>query len=122
MNRLFLTSILCFFACVLHAQITTGEQPYGLKEGAKLRKPEQMNLTAPDRARIEQEDMANDRQFGPVCYAYPVWVNITTENSGVWQQLSDGSRVWQLKVHIPGALSTNTYYDKLICPLNICKS
>lgn len=30
--------------------------------------------------------------------------------------MDDGSKIWRLKVNIPGALSTNTYYDKFWLP------
>jgi hypothetical protein len=54
---------------------------------------------------MKKEDLINDSQPGPVRYAYPVNVNYTLENSGVWQELNDGSKIWRLKVKLPGALS-----------------
>ena len=47
---------------------------------------------------------------------YPVWVNFTLENSGTWLFLEDGSKIWRLKVNIPNALATVTYYDKFWLP------
>ena len=35
MKKLLLASVICIFACVLHAQITTKEQPLGLSENVQ---------------------------------------------------------------------------------------
>jgi len=116
MRQIALTSIICLFAGVLYAQIATNEQPYGLQVGKKVQQQNQIVLSSPDRARIDAEDSINDCQSCALRYAYPVWVNYTLENAGVWQQLKDGSKLWRLKVNIPGALSTNTYYDEFWLP------
>jgi hypothetical protein len=118
MKKILLITICGLFAYALHAQITTDEQPYGLNVTAKARITGQnaIALSAPNSFVIAQEDLINDSQPGPVRYAYPVDVNYTLENSGVWQELNDGSKIWRLKVKLPGALSTNTMYDKFWLP------
>ena len=111
--------LLTVFSIVLlegYAQRVTDEKPYGLSDGLRMQPQNFIVLTAPNRVRIEKEDIENDRIPGPLRFAYPVQVNYTLENSGVWHQLDDGSRIWRLKVNIPGALSTNTYYDKFWLP------
>jgi V8-like Glu-specific endopeptidase len=62
------------------------------------------------------EDQIRDQQSLPLRFAYPVPVNYTLENSGVWQDLDDGSRVWRLTVNLPNALSVHALYDKLWLP------
>jgi len=112
MNRYILLTAFCIVALNFYAQIVTNEEPYGLKADFRAQTQDAVVLTAPNMARIEKEDMVNDQRLGPVRYAYPIQVDYTLENSGVWQKLDDGSKVWRLKVNIPGALSTNTYYDR----------
>ena len=111
-----LLSTCCIVVLNLNAQLATDETPYGLKADFNARSQDKIILAAPDIARIVKEDSENDQKQGPLRYAYPVGVNYTLENSGVWQQLDDGSKIWRLKVNVPGALSTNTYYDRFWLP------
>ena len=116
MKRAILFIAYCIIVLNLNAQRATDEQPYGLKDGFRGEPQNTITLTAPGITQIEMEDIENDQYPGPLRYAYPILVNFTTDNSGVWQQLNDGSKIWQLKVNIPNALSTNTYYDKFWLP------
>jgi hypothetical protein len=65
---------------------------------------------------VYSEDLINDVGPGPVRYAFDVPVNYTLENSGAWQELPDGGRLWRLKIEMQGALSTNAYYDRFWIP------
>ena len=66
---------------------------------------------------IRAEDKVNDTlPGGPLRFAYPVKVHYTLANSGVWQTLKDGGKLWRLKIRLPGALSTNALYDKFLLP------
>ena len=116
MRRIILLAAACCMVLVSRAQLATNEQPYSLSAKVQVQKQDVIVLTAPDLERIEKEDLINDQQPGTAMFAYPVWVNYTLENSGVWQQLDGGGKIWRLKVTIPGALSTNTYYDKFWLP------
>jgi hypothetical protein len=117
MKKILLFTILTFLAYILNAQIVTNEMPYGLKiKDAKTNKQNAIVLSVPNKAHIEDEDLINDNQPGPIRYAYPIEVDYTLENSGIWQKTDDGGRIWQLKINISGALSTNTYYNKFWLP------
>jgi len=111
MRRVVILTVSFLVALSLHAQRVTNEQPYGLRSNfirAKIQ--ETTMLSAPDMTRIEREDKYNDMHSGLLRYAYPVWVNFTPENSGTWHELDNGSRLWQLKVNIPGALATAAFF------------
>jgi hypothetical protein len=116
MKKVLVFITVCLFAFNLHGQRATDELPYGLRESFRSQLQDVVVLQAPNLVRIVEEDLLNDQRPGPLRYAYPVLVNFTPENSGVWQQLDDGSRIWRLKVNIPGALATVTYYDKFWLP------
>ena len=108
-----------FFIQFLSAQITTHEVPFsfGSTPSQLLRSISTQELSAPDMAIIRAEDKVNDTlPGGPLRFAYPVKVHYTLANSGVWQTLKDGSKLWRLKVRLPGALSTNALYDKFLLP------
>ena len=105
-SRTALLAVCCFIAWNLHAQNTTDETPYGLRDGFKALFQEPVIIPAPDMEVFRDE----------AAYAYGIRVAFAIENMGVWQQLEDGGKIWRLKVHLPGALGTNTYYDKFWLP------
>ena len=134
MKKVLSTTIFCLFVFALHAQITTKEQPPGLSFTLQNRASVQ-SLPKPDMAKIQAEDAANEefnialnaaineerseadgKQPRPFRFAYGVPVNFTLTNSGTWHNLPNGDRLWQLKVHIPDALSLHAYYDKFYLP------
>lgn len=58
-----------------------------------------------------------ERKLGlPLRFGYPFEVNYTLENSGEWQDLPDGGRVWRLQIEVPEAYSTNLLYDEFYLP------
>jgi len=116
MKRIIILVVFCIAVWSLYAQRATDELPFGLKESFRSVALDTVVLPMPDLARFMEEDLVNDLNPGPLRYACPVWVNFTPDNSGVWQELEDGSKIWRLKVNLPGALSTNTYYDKFWIP------
>ena len=116
MKKIILLTASCMIALNLYAQITTNEPPYGLHEGFKAKFQENLIIPAPDVGQILKEDKDNEQYPGPVPYAYAFYVKYTFENSGEWQTLEDGSKLWRLKVSMPGALSTNTYYERFWLP------
>jgi hypothetical protein len=108
-----------FFIQFLSAQITTNEVPFsfGVTSSQLLRDISTQELSAPDMTIIQAQDKVKDAlPGGPLRFAYPVKVHYTLANSGVWQTLEDGSKLWRLKVRLPGALSTNALYDKFRLP------
>ncbi|MDR2065031.1 MAG: serine protease [Prevotellaceae bacterium] len=117
MKKIILFTVFGLFTSIVNAQIVTDELPYGLKDDSiRAKRQDIVVLSAPDRALIAREDSVTDSKPGAVRYAYPVNVNYTLENSGLWQTMEDSSKIWRLKVKLPEALSTNTYYDKFWLP------
>jgi hypothetical protein len=118
MKKIIITIQLCVIVNLLSAQITTNEQPYSWNnpDGLAIGREDEIELPVPDKVRIEEEDKINDSEPGPLRYAYPVPVNFTAENSGSWQTLNDGGKLWTLNVKLPGALSANAIYDKFWLP------
>jgi len=58
---------------------------------------------------LEAEDHERERSGSPVAprFAKNIPVVYTLDNSGTWETLNDGSRVWRLRIASPGALSLN---------------
>src|SRR5690554_7580371 len=88
----------------LQAQVGHGGQPSSLpatkayEAGVPVeRMPALPQSVAADRAAVQ----AGKGQ--PLRFAHPFFVNYSPENSGVWQQRKDGTRVWRLALQSPGA-------------------
>jgi V8-like Glu-specific endopeptidase/predicted secreted protein len=115
-----LSSVLLLFVHILSAQIVTGEQPTGLTVSRNANivygDTAVQVLSAPDRAILNREDSIADSQPGPLRFARAIHVNYTLYNSGTWQVLANGDKLWTLKVKLPGALSSNAVYDKFWLP------
>lgn len=43
-------------------------------------------------------------------------VSLNPDNSGSWDDLADGSRIWRLRIHAPGASGINVYFDRYKLP------
>lgn len=118
MKRTMFFAFCLFFMQMVNAQIAMDEVPIGLREssGTILKRQTTLWLSAPDMERITKEDAFNDNQPGALRFAYPISVNYTLGNSGEWEELEDGGRLWRLTVKLPDALSTNVSYDKFWLP------
>ncbi len=64
------------------------------------------------------EDAVRERSGKPVAprYAKIIQVTYTPDNSGTWETLDDGSRLWRLRLSSPGALSLNLGLERFELP------
>lgn len=63
---------------------------------------------------VQAEDQVNEQNGMPTRIAVPFAVAITPDNSGLWEALSDGGRLWRLRIAGDGARHINlgfTHYD-----------
>lgn len=117
--------IICFAVlCIctnIYAQISTNERPVSYDSKLKLdviSKSVNSVVTMPelDLSKIEMEDMENDKKNMPFRFGYKHKVNYHLNNSGIWYELPNGDKLWQLNVVCPHALSVNLCYDKFWIP------
>ena len=71
-----------------------------------------------DTAALEAEDHERERSGSPVAprFAKSIPVVYTLDNSGTWETLNDGSRLWRLRIASPGALSLNLGLERFELP------
>ena len=69
-----------------------------------------------DVAKLEKEDKEDEEYDVPPRFGYPHRVNYDLNNSGIWYELPNGDKLWQLNVVCPEALSVNFCYDKFWIP------
>jgi len=103
------------------AQLSTNEEPVSFDSGLKLTADSRYQIptvTMPmlDMAKIEAEDKEDEEYDMPPRFGYSHKVDYNLNNSGIWRELPNGDRLWQLNVVCPGALSVNFCYDKFWIP------
>lgn len=61
------------------------------------------------------EDLINDAEkIGPWRFGKEFKTSLSTQNSGVWQDLNNGERIWQLELESSNALSMNIIFDEFV--------
>lgn len=103
------------------AQLSTNEKPISFTMDSKQSdgfRDKIPTVTMPrlDMAKIEAEDKEDEKYDVPPRFGYPHRVNYNLNNSGVWHELPNGDRLWQLNVVCPEAKSVNFLYDKFWIP------
>jgi lysyl endopeptidase len=93
MNRILLLVTFLFASFATDAQISKGGIPTPISD--KISFPNAIELTQPNWDKVREEDKG---WLGEFRFAVPTDVDFTTENSGEWTNLPDGSRLWQLHV------------------------
>jgi PKD repeat protein len=70
-----------------------------------------------DVSKMMQEDNLNAGKVGiPFRYGKVFEVNYDLKNSGTWETLSDGSKVWRLAIRSENSISLNLFYKEFFMP------
>ncbi len=99
----------------VHAQISRGGAPRSFRTTLAGDIPAVVT-PAVDLVKIRLEDEENDRTNSPIRFAIPFKVHYSLSNSGKWEELPGGDRIWRLRIHCPGAQSVNFLYDDFYMP------
>jgi hypothetical protein len=107
--------LLLFAATDAFAQLSVGGEPPSFN---RLTKESIHTITMGyvDVELLLAEDEIDLENGLPPRFGYPFEVNYNMENSGTWETLPDGSRLWRLKIASPGAYSINLIYDHFWMP------
>jgi hypothetical protein len=62
------------------------------------------------------EDSAEAAEGLPYRFGTPFDVTLSQQNSGTWETVPDGSRLWRLRLVSPGAYSINLLFDRFHLP------
>jgi lysyl endopeptidase len=65
---------------------------------------------------IEEDRLSAMMHDVPLRYGRVFEVNYNLQNSGTWTELSDGSRIWRLKIKSDNAYSINLIFGKYLLP------
>jgi hypothetical protein len=64
------------------------------------------------------DDKANEGKPVPFRFGYALKVNLNLENSGTWETLENGDKIWRLKIFSEDAYSINLIFDNFWLPEN----
>jgi lysyl endopeptidase len=110
------------FPAGANAQVYSGEMPPSFLLSGKLSVAPTIVMPPVDNAALTVQAKADEeaaRHGGfdiPYQFAYPIEVALRLDNSGLWTQLPDGSRLWRLRIFSPGAQSLHFVYDRWYLP------
>ncbi len=105
-----------FFVFTANAQITNTGEPRSWQLASK-RSIAPVVMQSFDLNKIKAEDAVNDLDRAkPWRFGYEFKVNLGLKNSGVWDNLPDGSRIWRLNIISKGARTLNFIFDTYKIP------
>jgi hypothetical protein len=100
---------------VVLAQVSKGGRPrsFDRKMRAEIQKVAMPQL---DVKTLMAEDEIEKERGIPFRFGYSFEVDYSLENSGNWEKLDDGGRIWRLKIFSEGAYSINLIYSHFWIP------
>jgi PKD repeat protein len=116
MKRTLLTLILSAIVVSLNAQISYGGEPFSFKTQLSNNIDYRV-MSEIDVEMLLAED-AEDEKYGDVAWRFgkDIEVDFDLSNSGTWETLESGDRIWRLEITSYGALSINLIYDDFFMP------
>jgi PKD repeat protein len=116
--RIALLSAMIMFGIASLAQISEGGIPASFTDLSLRAQFNEMGYPAPDMETLMMEDQINAESSypGPERMAVSVIVNLDLKSAGSSETLADGSRLWRLKISVPGALALGVYYSNFYLP------
>ncbi len=97
------------------AQISEGGTPPSFNKLSLSAAPE-VTTSPIDAPALLAEDAVQAKNGLPFRFGKPFDVDYNLDNSGVWDDLPDGGRIWRLRIHCPGAFSINLLYSRYRLP------
>ncbi len=108
---------LCLFSTTqVNAQISIGGRPYSFLNKTKDEPIPVVAVSSLKKKQIEEEDTRDEANGLPPRFGYPHQVNLNLDNSGRWETLPNGDRIWRLGIYAPDALSINLLYNDFFLP------
>ena len=111
-NFIIINIILAVLLCTTssYAQLSLGGTPKTFQFNLKTNSAPAIITDSVDVQTLLLEDAEEEKQGIPQRFGYPFDVDYSLLNSGNWQTLPDGSRLWTLQIESPGAKSINLIY------------
>ncbi len=117
-QRLFVMALFLAGANIAsHAQVSQGGTPYSFS----IPIHRNLHTVVMPPVNVQQllgEDEQEERSGIPIPlrFGFAFDVNLGLTNAGTWDTLSNGDRLWRLRIRCPGAYSINLIYDTYFLP------
>lgn len=112
MQKLLILLIGTLFFAQLSAQIQHEGIPFSFNKSTELTDLSSVKMPTFNL----QERLNEDKEISPIRFAKDFEVNFNLNNSGMWDELSNGDKVWRLQIKSEGALSLNFIFKQFILP------
>ncbi len=106
--------VLTGFITSVQAQITAPGSPAFNMDMSELRNNLKQHSYVPDKHELKAAKIAKTGQA--LKFAHQFTVNYTPDNSGVWTEQQNGTRIWRLLISSPGAYTINLIFDRYVLP------
>ena len=110
----FLTIALTMVASTAHSQISAGGEPVSFSKSARAF-VQTVTMPEVNVAAYLAEDQRDGKDV-PYRFGAPIDVQYDLNNSGTWETLADGSKIWRLHIVSEGAYSLNLLFDEFWLP------
>ena len=112
-------AFICFFLLIIpfaSAQVSHGGKPRSFQKSTSLKAvyPEILPYQDND-SLLKQEEKLSEKEGG-FKFGEEISVDFSLDNSGVWDTLADGSRLWRLGIYSANAYSLNLIFDTFHIP------
>ena len=67
-------------------------------------------------AQLAEDEINHANKVGPFRFGYEHIVNLSLDNSGIWDELSNGDKIWRIKLISSAALSINLIFNDFFIP------
>lgn len=115
MKKYLLLSFLFVFSNLV-AQVTNEGEPLSWKLN-QLRSVSPVQMESIELNALIAEDIVNDTQWDiPWRFGTELLVNLSPQNSGTWDVLQNGDRIWRLNIVSLGATTLNFIFDDFYLP------
>ncbi len=115
-STLLLLALLLLVICdTTIAQIEQKEDPISSQQ-KNLGSAAVIEMPAIDLTSIKAEDAKAEAEGKPPRFGFKIDANYNLTNSGTWEDLADGGRLWRLEIRSVGAYSLNLEYNDFWLP------
>jgi PKD repeat protein len=118
LKSLLAASLFAFSSVITIAQPSAGGLPqsFFLAKTVTLQPLTEQLLSTPDPEQLRMLDGEDEKTGALRKIGRSVSVSLSPQNSGVWDYLPDGSKLWRLKLRLPAAKAVGVYYDQFLLP------
>lgn len=99
----------------IYSQLSEGGIPVSWQQNIS-QEYAMIKMPAINKQALLEEDRIEQEKGIPFRFGYPFEVNYSMLNSGTWTTLSDGSKIWRLRIVCEGASSINLTYSQYRVP------